>query len=487
MWNEAADPLQVRAVGEAIAALLPMPVGPRRPLRIAFDAADAPPTTIAAAAAPLVGAWLDGGDGGRHQIPLRVRAMLSGIDRQASLRVGTETAQLHADPLVALEGLLQNLQRAGAVRVPRLFGFLGYDLGALIEEMPEPPAPDMPLPDMWLALCDVWLEGSPAAPGRLTEWHLCTDAVWCGEAELRALRAELRTRVRSEQRKATADEVSVMPAGASVAPVSVPDRDGYLKAVSRTVARIHAGDLFEANICRRLEAEWSASPWTLYRQLRGRSPAEYGAYLAADDWAVLSVSPELFLRVRGGVVQTRPIKGTRPRGRDGDEDARLLQQLCDSDKDAAELSMIVDLARNDLGRVCVPGSVQVLQHREIMSLPTVHHTYSVVEGELVQASIPLLLRAAFPPGSITGAPKIQAMLVAYAEEPRRRGAAMGSIGWLDASGDMELSVAIRTATVGAGRATYHAGCGIVADSVPDEEMEETVAKARPFLLALGDG
>ena len=418
---------------------------------------------------------------GRHLIPLRALALLSGADEGSQLQVGPETRSLEAEPWVGLDAVLQHLAATGADCGPRLFGFLGYDLGARIEAMPELPHSDVAIPDMWFAVCDVWLEGGPAVAGGSIDWSLRADAAWCSEDELRALRTQLQAALRGSVAQGPAAAVIAAPRVSSL-----PDEAGYERAVARTVRRIRAGDLFEANVCRRLEAEWSGSPWTLYQELRARSPADYGAYLACASWAVLSVSPELFLRVRQGVVRSVPIKGTRPRGRDAVEDAQLLQQLRDSEKDAAELAMIVDLARNDLGRVCVPGSVQVRQHRLFLTLPTVHHTCSVVEGEILPGtSVVQRLRAAFPPGSITGAPKIEAMRVAYAEEPCRRGVAMGSIGWIDASGDMEMSVAIRTATLADGRVRYHAGCGIVADSSPREELEETVAKARPFLQAIG--
>jgi len=484
VWSDVPDHRQLRVAREAIADMFPKPVGQPGSLRLELGSVSVPPASVAAAAVPRVGVWLDGGDTGRHQIPLRALATLSGADGRSCLQVGADTRSLEVEPLVALQALLEHLAAVGANDVPRLFGFLSYDLGAQIEEMPGLPAPDLPLPDMWFAVCDVWLEGEPAATGDSIEWSLRADAAWSGESELRTLRTELQVELQAPAGRGQAESAR----GQSPPVSSRPDEAGYREAVSRTVGRIEAGDLFEANICRRLEADWSRSAWSLYQELRMESPADYGAYVACPEWGVLSVSPELFLRVRDGAVQTRPIKGTRPRGNDRDDDARLLQQLRDSEKDAAELAMIVDLARNDLGRVCVPGSVRLREHRSLMTLPTVHHTYSVVAGDLLPAtSTYRLLRAAFPPGSITGAPKIEAMRVAYAEEPCRRGVAMGSIGWIDPRGDMELSVAIRTATVAAGRVTYHAGCGIVADSSPEEEFDETVAKAQPFLQAIGDG
>ena len=200
----------------------------------------------------------------------------------------------------------------------------------------------------------------------------------------------------------------------------------------------------------------------------------------------MSVSPELFLKVRDGGVESRPIKGTRPRGDTPVEDLRLALDLQKSEKDRAELAMIVDVVRNDLGRVCVPKSVSVARHAELITLPAVHHTVSTVIGRLrAGVSAADLLRATFPPASIAGAPKIRAMEVAMEEEGQRRGPCMGSIGWISLDGQMELSVAIRTAVVSGGRVSYYAGGGITAGSHPERELEETCHKARAFVRALG--
>ena len=204
---------------------------------------------------------------------------------------------------------------------------------------------------------------------------------------------------------------------------------------------------------------------------------------------MLSISPELFLALRGGrggEVESRPIKGTRPRGANPRQDRALARELAESAKDRAELTMIVDVVRNDLGRVCAAGSVEVTAHAELITLPTLHHTVSTVRGRLAPGAGALeLLRAAFPPASITGAPKIQAMAALAAAEERRRGPAMGALGWISLGGDLELAVAIRTAVAAGGRVAYHAGCGIVADSDPELEFAESAAKARAFLAALG--
>ncbi len=270
--------------------------------------------------------------------------------------------------------------------------------------------------------------------------------------------------------------------------VSRPSRSGFEAAVTRVIERIGTGEIFQMNLCRRLETQVAlGNLWPLYLRLRAASPAERGAFFdLGKGKSVLSISPELFLTSHDGEVESRPIKGTRPRGVNPRDDRALARELLESEKDRAELTMIVDVVRNDLGRVCETGSVEVVRHGELMSLPTVHHTVSTVRGRLRPDAGPAeLLRATFPPASITGAPKIQAMAVIAAEEERRRGPAMGALGWISLGGDLDLAVAIRTAAASGSLVAYHAGCGIVADSHPELEFEESAAKARAFLSALG--
>lgn len=357
------------------------------------------------------------------------------------------------------------LEAWGGARDALLCGYLGYELGMDLEELATPRRRAGDLPDLWLGLYDGWLESD--AEG----WRFASTDAW--------------RRVRTE------DVGGVLSEGLAGDKITgATASGGFCEAVARTVERIRDGELFQVNLCRRLETELPEGEiWPLYQRLRTISPASQGALLRLDKGrAVLSASPELFLKVEGRRVTSCPIKGTRPRGRNAEEDARFVRELQESEKDRAELAMIVDVTRNDLGRVCRAGSVKVERHAELMTLPTVHHTYSEVSGELREDSGAAdLVRASFPPASITGAPKIRAMEVAAEEEGFRRGAAMGAIGWISMSGEMELSVAIRTASASAGRVWYLAGCGITADSVPHEELQESEAKAAAFRRALGEG
>ncbi|MBI4716205.1 MAG: aminodeoxychorismate synthase component I [Planctomycetes bacterium] len=263
-------------------------------------------------------------------------------------------------------------------------------------------------------------------------------------------------------------------------------RRAYLARVAQALEYIRAGDIYQVNLARRYTVARASDPLTTYRRLRRVNPAPYSAYIATGDGAVLSASPELFLELRAGHVVTRPIKGTRPRGEEAQSDATHRAALEASDKDRAELNMIVDLLRNDLGRVCRAGSVRVVDAGAVESHPTVFHRVATIEGDLAPGRDWCdLLRASFPGGSITGAPKIRAMQIIDELEPSPRGVYCGSIGYIGVDGSMVLNVAIRTMTQARDTVRLHAGGAIVAGSLAEEELAETQAKAAGMLRALG--
>ena len=263
-------------------------------------------------------------------------------------------------------------------------------------------------------------------------------------------------------------------------------RADYLDAVARVREYIYAGDIFQANLSQRFEAPLAQPPWAFYRTLRRVNPAPFGAFFDVPGAPILSTSPERFLRVSGGGrVETRPIKGTRARGVGPEHDAALGQALTESVKDRAENLMIVDLMRNDLSRVCAPGSVRASELFALERYATVHHLVSTVVGDLAPGFDAFdLLRAAFPGGSITGAPKLRAMEIIAELEPSRRGVYCGSLGYWSTTGEMDTSIAIRTAVVRDGRIYFSAGGGIVADSDPEQEYRETLDKIRATIDAL---
>ncbi|HYM47725.1 MAG TPA: aminodeoxychorismate synthase component I, partial [Burkholderiaceae bacterium] len=264
------------------------------------------------------------------------------------------------------------------------------------------------------------------------------------------------------------------------------DRDAYAIAFQRIREYIGAGDCYQVNLARRFSAPAAGDPWAGYRALRALSPAPHSAYLHTPGAQILSVSPERFLRVRGDEVQTRPIKGTRPRHADAATDRKLAQELLTSAKDRAENVMIVDLLRNDLGKVCSAGSVCVEALCTLESFANVHHLVSTVSGRLAPGVHALdVLRACFPGGSITGAPKIRAMQIIEELEGERRGVYCGAIGYVGFDGALDMNIAIRTLTHADGQVQFWAGGGIVADSDCDKEFEETQAKASAMFRLLG--
>lgn len=270
------------------------------------------------------------------------------------------------------------------------------------------------------------------------------------------------------------------------APAFAPDisEETYCAMVRRAQEYIAAGDIYQVNLAHRFEAQWKGDPLDYYAALRAASPAPHAAFLRTTCGAICSASPELFLDIQGRRIRTQPIKGTRPRALDPAADRRLSDALQASAKEAAELTMITDLERNDLGQVCEFGSVRVPSQLRLEAYRQVFHLVSTVEGTLREKVSPVrALRACFPGGSITGAPKIRAMQIIAELEGAARGLYTGGIGYFGFNGESQFNIAIRTAWAEAGRLHFHVGAGIVADSVPQLEYRETVDKAQGLLAA----
>jgi len=268
-------------------------------------------------------------------------------------------------------------------------------------------------------------------------------------------------------------------------PASDFSKAEYLKAIALAKNYIAAGDIYQVNLTQRFTAPLPCHPYELYLRLRRRSPAPFASYLNLSSFQIVSSSPERFLRIQDGRAETRPIKGTRPRGKTAADDERLRDELLASGKDRAELLMIVDLERNDLGRVCEPGTIHVDEMFKIETHPTVHHLVANVSGRLRADKDALdCLRAMLPGGSITGAPKVRAMQIIDELEKSRRGVYTGSIGYIGFDGGCDFAIAIRTIVCGDGRASYHVGGGIVADSDPEGEYQETLDKGAAMHASL---
>jgi para-aminobenzoate synthetase component 1 len=271
-------------------------------------------------------------------------------------------------------------------------------------------------------------------------------------------------------------------------PVSNLGRDAYARAFQRVQEHIRVGDCYQVNLAQRFAVPAAGHAWHAYVRLRSINPAPFAAYLDLPDGRIVCSSPERFLEVRGARVETKPIKGTRPRSPDPARDRALAEELRSSAKDRAENVMIVDLLRNDLGKCCVPGSVRASKLFDIESFASVHQLVSTVEGRLAPGKHALdLVAACFPGGSITGAPKVAAMKIIEALEPHRRGVYCGSIGYVGYDGNMDLNIAIRTLVQRGDFVYTWAGGGVVADSNVDAEYQESLDKAAAMLAVMGGG
>lgn len=415
--------------------------------------------------------------------------------RQGALRrvEGTRMDLLSGHPLDALASAWpERVEWEPRPPVPftsGLAGYLAYDLKDWIERSPQRARRELHLPDLSLGFYDV-----------VWAWHRGSGDAWVVSTGLpeqdRSLRDGLaRSRLESQWMRlaGAVDSIPDRPAAAKL-PVVSPvrrftsnfTRDAYLRTVERALEHIGAGDIYQVNLAQRFRVEPAPTLTALYRSLREVAPAPFLARLSLPEGGIASSSPERFFQISGDLIGSWPIKGTRPRGQTLEEDADLAGALRRSDKDRAENVMIVDLERNDLGRVCAIGSVWVPALCEVTSHSNVHHLASRVEGRLRDDVGPVdVIRALFPGGSITGAPKIRAVEIIDDLEPVRRGVYTGAIGYWDASGDCDWNIAIRTVIAVGGAASFHSGGGIVADSTPEAEYEETLVKASGMMQALG--
>ena len=413
-----------------------------------------------------------GGAQGRHSyVGDRPFLVMTARGRRVRLADASGERILDADPFEVLRDLLREYRtdppgEPDAPLAGGAVGYLGYELGRHLERLPATTADDLGLPDLALAFFD--------------------DLVSLD----RDLGFAQRVRVPLPGvRRGPHPPLCVPRPDGPLPAAEGPDftREGYLAAVEAAKRYIEEGDVFQVNLAQRFATRIAVDPWLLYRHLRWENPAPFAAYLDFGHYQVLSSSPERFLRVDGRRIETRPIKGTRPRAMDPREDGRRARELAASEKDRAELAMIVDLERNDLGRVCEYGSVRVERGRAVESFASVHHLVATVTGTLRPDADRIdLLRAAFPGGSITGAPKVRAMEIIDELEQHVRGPYTGAIGYLGFDGRVDLNVAIRTLVHRDGWCGFQVGGGIVADSEPEAEYQETLDKARALVAALRD-
>ena len=434
-----------------------------------------------------------GGTGGRYSF-VTAAPFLTFRSHGAACRIRTaqRTVRQFGNPWSILAALFARYELLDEIDLPfplgGAFGFWGYELRSFVEpRLPRHAADDLGLPDCHLgfynslvvfdhALAKCWI----VATGQQADGSRCADAA---ATAVDFWRAQLRA-----------------PWPSPPAPPGVPTSGGwrechsslsraaFLDRVRQAQRYIRAGDIYQVNLAQRLRVGGTWDPARLYDALAAASPAPFAAWVEAGPLHILSSSPELFLRFSGREVITRPIKGTRPRGAAGDRDIQLAYELQTSPKEMAELVMITDLLRNDLGRVCEYGSIHVPELARLERYAYVQHLVSTVAGRLRDdVSHLAALQACFPGGSVTGAPKVRAMEIIDELEPVPRGPYTGCLGYLGFNRESQLSIIIRTALRTRAAVHFHVGAGIVADSDPAAEYEETVDKARGFLAAVGWG
>ncbi|MEK7393526.1 MAG: aminodeoxychorismate synthase component I [Fibrobacterota bacterium] len=428
-------------------------------------------------------ALLSGGklDSARYSV-LGIRPWLS-IKESAGTVVaefGGTSTKAEIDPFDALDALVKRYSLPGLEEIQPLssglLGYLAYDLKDCLEELPRTSRDDLKLPRLYMAAPSILVVHDRHQ--NKTSVHV---PVFGDETAARRILSSFEQEL-STPHRALDDAHAHARAGKLVSGLS---RDEYIRSVDAVRDYIVRGHVYQVNMSQRFEGEFSGDAFALFARLFEANPAPFFAYIQAGDHQIVSTSPERFVELRGKVVETRPIKGTRPRGKTPEEDKALRHDLETSPKDDAELSMIVDLLRNDIGKVCAAGSVHVVEHKRVEGYENVYHLVSLVRGELDQGQNMVdLVRATFPGGSITGCPKIRSMEIIDELEPVRRHVYTGSIGYLGFNGTMDLSIAIRTATISDGRLVYSVGGGIVYDSRPEDEFEETLHKGRTISNAL---
>jgi para-aminobenzoate synthetase component 1 len=397
--------------------------------------------------------------------------------RQVWVQQDGETRVHEGNPFAVLEEVLRALELPGDTPLAPMaaggMGFLAYDLKNHLERLPTTASDDLHLPEMVVAF-----------PRRLVVHDRRGGCFWQVGVTFED----------AAGRRLAPEDREIWPLAAPVGPYRVGKpqsnftREAYLQALTRIREYIRQGDVYQVNLTQRFSFPLSGEPYYLFLRLFQVNPAPFYAYLNCGDFQVLSTSMERFLYQRGDYLETRPIKGTRPRGLTPAADEVLRQELAESPKDDAELSMIVDLLRNDLGKVCRPRTVQVKEHKRLEAYQNVYHLVSIVTGQAKPECTAVdILRATFPGGSITGCPKIRSMEIIDELEPHVRHVYCGAIGYLGLHRNLDLNVAIRTAIISQGMGHFAVGGGVVYDSKEEDEYEETLHKGRTlFRLIEGD-
>lgn len=393
-------------------------------------------------------------------------------------------------PLEALKALFRHLRSVPIEGLPRFsggaVGYFGYHSVELVEEVPRRGRDDIGLDDCFLMFYDAIIVFDNVKRKLFIVSNGYVENADLGEDELRKEYEKVVSeivRIRAVLKKSIELEPSKIRQSGKIRPNMT--RDEFLKMVRRSKVYIHDGDIFQVVLSQRFELEIDVDEFSIYRMLRIVNPSPYMFYLQLDDVKIIGSSPEVLVRIENGIVETRPIAGTRTRGRNQDEDRRLGEELLQDEKERAEHLMLVDLGRNDVGRISEFGSVQVNDFMILERYSHVMHIVSNVRGTLRKGLSPVdALYSCFPAGTLSGAPKIRAMEIIAELEPTERGIYGGAVGYVDFSGNLDTCIAIRTVVVKGKTAYFQAGAGIVEDSIPEREYEETLHKLAATLQAL---
>ncbi len=418
---------------------------------------------------------------GRYDIiSSRPKVRITSKNNKNNIDTWTESLSVPGDPFSILkEYLKQSEARDTGLKLPFLggaIGYLSYDLGRCLEKMPDISENDLDLPDLkvgiypWAIIVDHYKKKSVLVGDKN---DLRTQRGWNDLLSLVLNKRPLKKR----QKFNVLSEVS-----------SNTSQVEYAASFAKIKSYIREGDCYQVNLAQRFNVSVEGDSWQAYQMLRTINPSPFSAYLNYKDFQILSNSPERFLSVHDQIVETKPIKGTRPRSNNKDLDNALMLELINSKKDQAENVMIVDLLRNDISKNCALGSVKVPKLFDIESYPNVHHMVSTITGKLRENRSAIdLLRGSFPGGSITGAPKLRSMEIIEELEPHRRGIYCGSIGYISNDGNMDTNIAIRTILHKDQKMYFYAGGGIVYDSDVDAEYQETYDKAAAMMQVLNKG
>lgn len=429
-------------------------------------------------------AFLESGRGGRYSIAgIKPIAAVKGKGNQLSIIDAKGTKLLEGEPLELFQQWYQQFYTEHDPNLPDFqggaIGFISYDYVRYFEKLPAQAADDLETPDLYVLLFDdvAVFDHQTSKLWLITHYYEKQDKQSAEQKLQKMKKMWMCERKTINQYQMMTDEQSHTPITFS--------KESFMNAVEKIKRYIAQGDVFQVNLSVRQHFQLENHPIEIYETLRKVNPSPYMAYLHFPEFQIVSGSPELLVKKQGDVVSTRPIAGTRSRGRDEKEDQRLANELIENEKERAEHVMLVDLERNDLGRVCEYGSVHVDEFMVIEKYSHVMHIVSNVKGKLKKdANYADIIKAAFPGGTITGAPKVRTMEIIEELEPTRRGVYTGSIGWIGFDGNMELNIVIRTLFAKDGFGYVQAGAGIVIDSNPEHEYKESLKKARAMVKAI---